>query len=249
MKKPKRWPWLLALVPILVLAGFVMWANTPAKPMPEALAALPSDAQVRVDTESWLVFRPADEEPTVGLILYPGGRVDARAYAPTARDIATEGYLTVIVPMPLNLAVFGSDLAKEVIAAFPQVNRWAIGGHSLGGAMAARFAYRHPDAVHGLALWASYPAGSDDLSDRNLAVVSIYGTRDGLASEEKIAPSQALLPRDTRWVAIQGGNHAQFGWYGPQNGDEPPTISRARQQDVIVQTMLDFLHHLKSRTS
>jgi pimeloyl-ACP methyl ester carboxylesterase len=110
--------------------------------------------------------------------------------------------------------------------------------------MAARFAYRRPDAVHGLALWASYPARSDDLSDQKLAVASIYGTQDGLASEDEIAASRALLPPDTRWVAIQGGNHAQFGWYGPQRGDKAPTISRDSQQDFIVETMLDLLNHV-----
>jgi dienelactone hydrolase len=180
-----------------------------------------------------------NSEPSAGLILYPGGRVDLRSYAPTAREIAAQGYLVVVVPMPLNLAFFAPDRAAEVIAAFPEVDRWAIGGHSLGGAMAARFAHRYPSTVHGLVLWASYPAASDDLSARgDLAVASIYGTLDGLATEDEIAASRPLLPPDTRWVAIEGGNHAQFGWYGPQRGDNPATISReAQQQETIAGTL------------
>jgi pimeloyl-ACP methyl ester carboxylesterase len=179
-----------------------------------------------------------DVDPAVGLILYPGGRVDPRAYAPPARAIAAGGYLVVIVPMPLNLAVFGPNRAAEVMDTFPGIELWAIGGHSLGGAMAARFAYRQSSAVHGLVLWASYPAASDDLSARELAVVSIYGTRDGLATGEKIAASRPLLPAETCWVAIVGGNHAQFGWYGPQSADNPATISReAQQQEVIAATL------------
>jgi len=247
MEKLKRWWWLLLVVPILALAGFVIWANTPASPMSEALSALQSVAGVVVETEPWLVFCPAGEEPVVGLIFYPGGRVDPRAYAPAARVIAANGYRVVIVPMPLNLAILAPDQAFKVIDAFPQVDRWAVGGHSLGGAMASRFVYQHPDAVKGLLLWASYPAASDDLSDRDLAVTSIYGTLDGLASEEEVAASRDLLPADTRWVAVEGGNHAQFGWYGPQSGDNPATISRDDQQELVVAATLDLLAHLSAQ--
>jgi pimeloyl-ACP methyl ester carboxylesterase len=245
MRRLRIWLGLLGLLLVLVLAGFVAWASIPSSPMPEALTALPSDAQVEVETEPWLIFHPTGREPSVGLILYPGGRVDPRAYAPAAHAIAAQGYLIVIVPMPLHLAVFGAERASQVQAAFPQVRHWAIGGHSLGGAMAARFAYRHPGTVKGLVLWAAYPAASDDLSSQNLAVTSIYGTQDGLATGEKVAASRPLLPADTRWVAIEGGNHAQFGWYGPQQGDNPATISREVQQQQVVAATLDLLAQLE----
>jgi pimeloyl-ACP methyl ester carboxylesterase len=237
----RRWWWALLLIPVLALGGFVLWAEMIPSPMPEALSALQSNAQVEVTTVPWLVFRPVAQELTTGLIFYPGGRVDPRSYAPAARAIAIEGYLVVIVPMPLNLAFFAPHRAAEVRAAFPAVDRWAVGGHSLGGAMAARFAHRHPLVVQGLVLWAAYPAASDDLSARDLAVVSIYGTQDGLATEGKIAESRPLLPTDTRWVAIEGGNHAQFGWYGPQAGDNPATISREEQQQEAVAATLTLL--------
>jgi pimeloyl-ACP methyl ester carboxylesterase len=246
-KLKKRW-WLLPLaflaLLILALLGFVLWGSTPAPPMPEALSALESDAQVRVDTEPWLAFQPITGTPKTGLILYPGGRVDPRAYAPTARALAAEGYLVVIVPMPLNFAILAPGRAAEVQAAFPQIAQWAIGGHSLGGAMAANYAFRQPAAMQGLALWAAYPASSDDLSSRQLAVTSIYGTQDGIATWDEIAASEPLLPPSTRWVEIEGGNHAQFGWYGPQNGDNPATISREAQQAQIVRATLDLLSQL-----
>jgi dienelactone hydrolase len=249
MRVLKRWWWLVPLVLILALGGFVIWASMAAAPMPEALPALQSDARLEVKTEPWLVFRPLGGNPTVGLILYPGGRVDARAYAPTARALAQEGYLVVIVPMPLNLAIFAPDRAAEVMAAFPGIDRWAVGGHSLGGAMSARFAYQNPEAVEGLVLWAAYPASTDDLSGYSLSVTSIYGTRDGLATEDKIAASRPLLPLDTSWVAIEGGNHAQFGWYGPQSGDQAATISREEQQKQIVAATLALLSRLGERGS
>jgi pimeloyl-ACP methyl ester carboxylesterase len=175
------------------------------------------------------------------LILYPGGRVDARAYAPAARAIAEAGYLVAIAPMPLNLAVFAPDRAAEVMQAFPEIEQWAVGGHSLGGAMAARFADQHPEAVDGLVLWAAYPAESNGLSDESLEVASISGTRDGLSTPAKIEASRELLPADTEWVAIEGGNHAQFGWYGPQSGDGKADVSREDQQQKIIDATIDLL--------
>jgi len=243
MRILRRWWWLLPLVLILLMVSSIIWASTPAPPMPEALAALQSDDEVQVEMEPWLIFRPLTDNPTVGLVLYPGGRIDPRAYAPAAHALAREGYLVVIVRMPLNLAVFAPDRAADVLAAFPQIDRWAVGGHSLGGAMAARFAYQHPKASQGLLLWAAYPASTDDLSGRTLAVTSIYGTRDGMALGDKTAAAR-LVPGNTHWVAIEGGNHAQFGWYGPQSGDGTATISRQEQQRQIVGATLELLSGL-----
>ena len=249
MRFLKRWWWLLPVVLILILAGFVIWAGAAAAPMPEALASLQSDTQVEVDIDPWLVFRPVGENPAVGLVLYPGGRVDPRAYAPAARALAQQGYLVVIVPVPLNLAFFAPDRAAEVMAAFPEIERWAVGGHSLGGAMSARFAYENPELVGGLVLWAAYPASTDDLSGSPLDVTSIYGTLDGLANEEKIEASRSLLPPDTGWVAVEGGNHAQFGWYGPQSGDNPAVIGHVDQQDQVVAATLALLSELAEQDS
>lgn len=226
-----RLKWILFLIVlglILAAAGFLIWAATPLGPMPEAAAALQSDMQVSVVSGDWISFQPVSGSPTTGFIFYPGGRVDARAYAPPLRSIAAQGYLVVLVPMPLNLAVFASDRAAEVMRAFPQIEHWAVGGHSLGGAMAARFAQEHTEAVSGLALWAAYP--DVDLSQLSLEVVSIYGTNDAVASRESLNQSRALLPPDTAWVEIAGGNHSQFGWYGLQPGDNAASISPTDQQ-------------------
>jgi hypothetical protein len=241
-----RWWLLVPLILILGAAGFLLWAYTPPAPMPQAQAALQSDAQVRVETKNWLAFHSTSQQSDIGLILYPGGRVDPRAYAPAARAIAAKGYLVIIAPMPLNLAVFGANRAAAVITQHPEVKHWVIGGHSLGGAMAARFVHRHPGAVQGLALWASYPATTDDLSTYPLAVASIYGTKDGLSTGDKILTSRPLLPPTTTWVAIEGGNHAQFGWYGVQAGDKPAAISQEAQQDQIVAATLALLGRVKA---
>jgi hypothetical protein len=236
--------WIPGLLLILA-AGFVWWGSTPAPAMSEALQALQSDAQVQVTDAIWLTFTPNGQQPDTGLIFYPGGRVDYRAYAPAAHQLAAQGYLVVIVRMPLNLAVLDAGAAAEVIAAYPEIQHWAVGGHSLGGAMAATFASRMPEAVQGLVLWAAYPSSADDLSSSGLNVASIYATLDGLATGEQIEASRALLPADTAWTVIEGGNHAQFGWYGEQSGDNQAAISRSAQQTRIIQATAELLNSLR----
>lgn len=246
----KSWKILvMVILAVLLVAGtgFAIWGSTPQGPMPEAYLAMQNDAQIAVFAGDWISFQPLGVNPDTSFILYPGAHVDFLSYAPAAREIASQGYLAIIARMPFNLAVLAPDQAAQIIAAYPSVKHWAIGGHSLGGSMAARFAYSHPGAVQGLVLWASYPAKNDDLSKSGLVVASIYGTKDGLATPQEIDASRALLPADTQYVAIQGGNHAQFGWYGAQGSDHPATIDRQTQQDQAVAATVAVLRRIRSK--
>jgi pimeloyl-ACP methyl ester carboxylesterase len=232
----------LAVFAVVLIGGtlvFLVWASNPLGPLPEAETALQSDAEILVAVDPWITFTPANGVTDTGLIFYPGGRVDFRSYAPPARAIAADGYLVVIPRMPLSLAVFNPAVAADIIAAHPEIATWVIGGHSLGGAMAANFVYNNPDQVDGLVLWAAYPAASNDLSLFQLPVLDIYGTNDGQAAE--LADARVLLPPDTQWLVIDGGNHAQFGWYGPQSGDGEAQISREQQQEAVTQATIALL--------
>lgn len=228
----------------MVLAGFVIWAETPPSPMPEAYDALKSDSLVKVSIGNWLVFAPVSSDVSIGFIIYPGGRVDFRSYAPLAHAIASKGYLVVLAQMPLNLAVFGVDTANDIVKTYPSDISWAIGGHSLGGTMAAQFAYENPSKIKGLVLWAAYPASGTDLSNSHLLVTTIHGSNDGLVSTEQIDDSLKLLPPSTVRVEIAGGNHAQFGWYGSQAGDNAATISREAQQNQTMTAIVQLLEKL-----
>jgi len=229
---------------LAVSSGFVIWAETPPTPMQQAFDVIKSDANVTVIQGHWLVFEPTAVNYSTGFILYPGGRVDYRSYAPYAHAIAAQGFLVIIVPMPLNLAVFGINSANEVIGANPNVTAWAIGGHSLGGSMAAQYIHDNPNKAQGLALWASYPPSGVDLSKFNITVVTVHGTDDGLVSSKQIDDSLKQLPPDTIRLEINGGDHAQFGWYGPQSGDNPATISREEQQRITVNATVQMLAKL-----
>jgi hypothetical protein len=238
---------LIGLVVLVALAGlgFVVFSKIrTAAPLPEAIDALESSADVVVTTEKRLVFEPRGTRAETGLVIYPGGYVDPRAYAPVAHGIAARGFLVTIVPMPFNLAVLGAGRAANVMADFPEIEQWAVGGHSLGGAMAAQFAHGNPAQVAGLVLWAAYPPDGNPLQDSDLAVLSIYGTRDGITTLDETEASRALLPPDTVFVAIEGGNHAGFGSYGPQSGDGTATMERSQQQAQVVDATASFLREL-----
>ncbi len=230
----------ILIVIMIILSGFLIWALTPLGPMDEARDALVSDSQVKVTTDRWIVFEPRDSSPGTGFIFYPGGRVDPRSYAPMARDIAAEGFLVIIVPMRLNLAFFSPDRASDVMRSYPEINTWAVGGHSLGGAMAARFV--HKNQADGLIMWAAYPA--DDMSGDSVPALLLYGTRDGVTEPDDLYGRKNEMPSNTTWVPIEGGNHAQFGWYGSQSGDNDATITRLEQQELIVTNTVEFLRSL-----
>lgn len=230
----------LAILVLVVLLVFVVWAQTPYGATPEALRALSSDSTVSVTQRAYITFQPVGVEPTAGLIFYPGGRVDARAYAVPLREIALQGYLVILLRAPLNLAILDVDAAEIPRAAFPSIQHWVVGGHSLGGTAAAMFAATHD--VNGLILWASYPA-DDALRNLSVRVLSVYGTQD-MSGASAFEERRALLPEDTDYVVIDGGNHAQFGDYGRQSGDKEATITRQEQQMHAVDATVQFLKEI-----
>ena len=239
----------LLLIIGLAVGGFVAWANTPAQPSAEAYAAMKSndDVKVSLDAAGRLLFEPIGPQNGIGFILYPGARVDPRAYAPLARGIAAGGSVVVIAPMLLNLAVLSPERAQDIIDTYQGIRTWVIGGHSLGGSMAARFARLHTKEVGGLVLWASYPASADELSTSFLPVLSVTASRDGLATPAKITAARVLLPPTTIYSPIEGGNHSQFGSYGTQMGDHAATITPAEQWRLVVQATADFLAQVAKR--
>jgi dienelactone hydrolase len=236
----------------LVVAFFWMTTAQPAvthaqpasyPATPEALAALASTPDVSVTSlrDQLYTFRPTSGAPTTGIILYPGGFVDFRAYALLARDLARAGYVAVIVKMPLDIAFLGYKRALLAQFVNRDIRRWVVGGHSLGGVASCTYAKEFTSFVEGVVLLASYPSSSDSLRRTNLKVVSIYGTNDGLTDASDIDRSVRLLPASTTFVAIEGGNHTQFGayWDGSnpaflQPGDLPATITPAAQRARIV---------------
>lgn len=223
----------VALLVVLLLAA-VAWL----RPFAATDPATTSAATVEVDGSSpdrW-ELRPMRAPLPVGLVFYPGARVDPRAYLALLRPLAVAGHLVVVVKPPLNIALLAGG-AAATFDAHPEVVRWVVGGHSLGGTAAASMT--DDPRVAGLLLWASYPAG--DLSASGPPALSVSGDRDGLATPTDIAAARPLLPATTEYVVVAGGVHAYFGDYGPQPGDGVPGVDRAAAQQQITEASAAFV--------
>lgn len=225
---------------VIGIAAFAFYVNDYYHADDRATNALQSTANVKVHTldNGDITFEPAD--PQAGIVFYPGGKVQAEAYAPLMQDLAERGFLSVIVPMPFNLAVFNTNGASGIQEQFPTVHKWILMGHSLGGSMAASYVDGHSDSWDGLILLASYSTA--DLTDNNINVLCIRGSNDNVLNMQAYTDNRLNLTDDTQEFIIPGGNHAQFGDYGNQSGDGEPEISAQEQQaltaDVITQAFL-----------
>ncbi len=197
--------------------------------------ALIGDSKVSVSAQKneAIIFSP--EEPRAGLIFYPGGKVEYEAYAPLMHALAENGFLCILLHMPLNLAVLDPNAAEGYPEQYPEIDCWYIGGHSLGGAMAANYVKKHTDEYDGLILLAAYSTA--DLSGSDLDVLCIYGSNDGVLNLEKYEACKKNLPEDFTEEVIDGGCHAFFGNYGAQKGDGVPAITNDEQ----IQTTVDFI--------
>lgn len=243
-----RWRIIVA-VPLLVLSFLLVAALAYARPLvatPTATAALRSEKGVRFsDRLGWYELVPARQDtageeikPTTGMIFVPGARVDSRAYAHVLRPLAEAGYLVAVLKEPFGFAVIDADHGQKVLDLHPEIAHWVIGGHSLGGSVAASLA-DNDDSVEGLVLFASYPAYPIIRND--LKVVSISGTADGFATPADIDASKAKLPPTTSFVVINGAVHSSFGDYGDQPGDGTATIERSAAQAEISKTALALM--------
>jgi predicted esterase len=230
---------------ISIVIAFYAWSLFYYKASRDAISGLKSNEFVNVSVDKTIMFSPVTISAPIGFIFYPGGKVDEKAYSYIGQGIAEKGLYVFIVQMPLRLAVFNPNAANTVIKENPEINNWVIGGHSLGGSMAASFAFNNPEAISGLVLLASYPAGSDDLSKSGIRVISFTGTNDGVLNKESFKSSGKLLPGNTIMVSIPGGNHSQFGDYGFQSGDNKAEISIEQQHKIVVDSILQLLNDLQ----
>ena len=226
----------LVLVLILCIACWAYVADDyPANE--EAIAAMsPASGISVIQEKNTVAFVP--QEYDTGFIFYPGGKVEHTAYAPLMRALAQEGILCVLTEMPLNLAVLDMDAAGDIPEQYPGIESWYIGGHSLGGSMAASHAEKNANQYDGLVLLAAYSTA--DLSSSNIPVISVYGSEDGVLNMEKYEEYKENLPSGFEEHIIEGGCHAGFGSYGLQYGDGVPTLSSENQIRETVRLLAGF---------
>lgn len=228
----RRKKWLVAvgtlILILVVLAGVFFWYVSDyyqAEDM--ALEVMAQDSGITVQ-DNLTILSPTYPTDTA-LIFYPGAKVETEAYLPLLDQIRQTGVTCILVHMPFHMAIFDADAAQKAITQFPEYQHWYIAGHSMGGAMASKFASDHPDQVDGLILLGAYIYG--DYPDED--TLTIYGSLNQ-SVEDHIDYTENI-------VEIEGGNHAQFGNYGPQKGDLPAAISSEEQQKQTVAAIEAFL--------
>lgn len=209
-----------------------------------SLECLISTDDIKVNNDKYITFTPTENVKSTGFIFYPGGLVEPEAYAPVMKQIAEQGYTVVVVKMPINLAVLNFNRAEDVISEYSNIDSWVIGGHSLGGVMACKYAAQN-DKIRGVVLYASYPQ-NDSLKDANIEILSLWGSEDKVASIEKIIDGKDKVNSNSKFIEIKGGNHAHFGDYGEQKGDGESTITAEEQWLQTAKYTVGFLDTVES---
>ncbi len=184
-----------------------------------------------------IIFKP--EKVKAGFIFYPGGKVEYTAYIPLMEELAKKDIMCVLLKMPFNLAVLDVNGAEGIKEMFPETEIWYLGGHSLGGSMAATYLSENIEKYEGLVLLGSYSTA--DLSEENVKVLSVFGSEDKVMNKEKYAEYKINLPKDFSEEVIDGGCHAYFGMYGEQEGDGTPTITNEEQIRKTAEIIEDFI--------
>ncbi|MGE6345726.1 alpha/beta hydrolase [Bacillus mycoides] len=225
---------LYSLLGILLMGSitFFVWSQFTYKPTKEALSLVDDKKD-----EDNIVFGQKDAK--VGIIFYQGAKVEAEAYSYLGEALAKDGHFVVMPKLPLNLAILGINVVDSVIEKYPEVQKWYVAGHSMGGAMISKYAFQHEDKVDGIIFLGSYPA--EDFSTKSLPMLSIYGEVDALATVEKIENNKKLMSKNATMHMIKGGNHANFGMYGEQKGDNASIITPKAQQDETVKVIEEWL--------
>jgi pimeloyl-ACP methyl ester carboxylesterase len=216
----------------------------------------PAPGVTETETRSAIFLVPsAGFTGSTGFMFYPGALVDPHAYVQWLSEVAAAGIPVVIAKASGNLAVLSIDAGIALLGSVAGVSQWVIGGHSLGGAMAAWSVYDHPQAYVGIVFLAAYPGSGTSLAAWSRPVLSLSGSVDGLATPDKVSAALPLLPAPQQTITstaaipagagtasyqIPGGNHAQFGSYGAQDGDGTATIGAAAQQAIVVSAITTF---------
>lgn len=229
---------LVVVVAIVLVIAVLRWNWLPAFPEVEEIVAAVDG--IDVATHWWgQAFVPKQKGATELAFLYvPGALVEYTAYAPLCARVASATQVTTcLISVPMRIAFLGLG---RVVAAFQAVgaSRWAVGGHSLGGAFSGLLVEKckQHGNVAGLCLHASF---ADVIEDVEILQV--------LASEDKVNTGGPMEGKDVTVATIEGGNHAGFGYYGPQTfprADGERTISLEEQQSEVVATTVAWLQSL-----
>jgi hypothetical protein len=242
LKAKKRiiiWLAAVALVVTLTICGCLLYVSDYYRADLDAIADFSAEKSVTRVVLSDGMIAYGSTNASAGFIFYPGGKVEYTAYEPLMMELASNGVFCVLIEMPFNLAVLDMNAADGIRELYPEIEHWYIGGHSLGGSMAASYVEKHAEDFDGIILLGSYSTA--DLTSTNLSALSLYGSEDGVMNREKYEKYKKNLPTDLIEIKIDGGCHAYFGMYGDQDGDGNPSMSPEEQIKLTAEYITDLI--------
>lgn len=223
---------IILIVMIILIGGFYIYTLDYYRADNEAIQVISTGSKDLEISDNITIFYPSEQIDTdSALIFYPGGKVEATAYAPLLSKLSSSGITAILVKMPFNLAVFDINAADDILSKLPEIKNWYIAGHSLGGAMASSYIEKNEEKFQGLILLGAYP-----VNESNIPTLAIYGSNDLGLDKSKLKSVENKLE-------IIGGNHSYYGNYGEQKGDGVATITREEQQAKTVEVILEFINH------
>ena len=225
---------IVVLAVVVILAAVVVWYFTSVH-----------EAEAEVldyfdKTEDGISVTYIDEgvfvdstESDKAVIFYPGCKVEYTAYVPFCYELAKQGFDVFIVKVKLNFALFDKAAGQKILDKY-DYDTWILMGHSMGGIAISGFAEDVKDKIDGLVLLGAH--GTCDLTDTDIKVLVLYGSEDGVVQRDKVEAGRSTLAASGNYyeLEIDGGNHANWGFYGTQAMDGEATISRDAQMAIGV---------------
>ncbi len=231
----------------------------PVEGAPEVVRATFEVRANHTDVIEVKVFLPAtaaaESTRSPALVFVQGGLVETDAYEWLAVRLAQRGVVVALPRHPLNLAFFSvgnGEAARELLVEPPEGSvlegrvdaaRVAVAGHSLGGVVATKLAL--DGGFSALALFASYPQGSDEDEARAsaLPVLSLAAEGDCQAPLEQVREGWRQFGGPRVLAVVEGAGHFQFTDRGEEDAarDCPPGISLDAAHDRIERVLWAFL--------
>ena len=168
-----------------------------------------------------------------------GAFIPEGSYIPVMAGLAEKGYTCFLPHHPLNFATLGNEITEKIRKDNPQIKKWYIAGHSMGGSMALEDVLEHPEIFSGLIFMGSF-AGRD-ITASGVPVLLLFAENDGVCVYESHKKYRVNCPADTEEYVIAGGNHAGFGDYKKQMFDGEASITPEEQHRKADEIMLDWI--------
>ena len=116
----------LSIILILCVGGFGFYVNDYYHAQGDALEILNHQEVKQVNSN--LITLTPQKTSDVGIIFYPGAKVENTAYLPLLEQLEKKGYNCYLVNMPFKMAIFNKNAANKIIENYPNIKAYEING-------------------------------------------------------------------------------------------------------------------------